>query len=161
MNRDQAVALVSELGLELGGDPSTYSMDDAGEAHFVFKENVGVMIKHEESVLVVACTLETIIRDDDPTVFAGLLGYQFLGLRTLGAVLSWNASANSLVLSRLLFDEPTAADLARELAVLLRVADRVREEIQPILSGAFSGALADEAAAPSGENVMPDSFVRA
>lgn len=161
MNRDQAVALVSQLGLELGGDPSTYAMDDDGEAHFVFKDNVGVMIKHEESVLVLACTLETRIRDDDPAVFAGLLDYQFLGLRTLGAVLSWNASANSLVLSRLLFDEPTAADLARELAVLLRGADRVREEIQPILNGSFSAGASDEAVSPGADNPTPDSFIRA
>jgi hypothetical protein len=160
MNREQAAALVSQLGIELGGAAKTYVMDDHGEAHFVFKGDVGVMIKHEESVLVVACTLASDIRDDDPSVFAGLLGYQFLGLRTLGAVLSWNASANSLVLSRLLFDEPSAADLARELAVLLRVADRVREEIQPILDGSFSAG-DDEPASPGASDFALERFARA
>jgi hypothetical protein len=109
---------------------------------------------------VVACTLASDIGEDDPSVFAGLLGYQFLGLRTLGAVLSWNASANSLVLSRLLFDEPSAADLARELAVLLRVADRVREEIQPILDGSFSAG-DDEPASPGASDFALERFARA
>ena len=160
MNRKQAAALVSELGVELGGDSKTYAMDDLGEAHFTFKGDIGVMIKHEEPVLVVACTVAADLPEEDPSVFAGLLGYQFLGLRTLGAVLSWNATANSLLLSRLLFDEPSAADLARELAVLLRVADRVREEIQPILDGSFSDSDDEEPNAPGGGELMPERFVR-
>ena len=161
MNREQAAALVSELGIELGGDAETYAMDDHGEAHFVFKGDIGVMIKHEESVLVVSCTLASSIREDDPSVFAGLLGYQFLGLRTLGAVLSWNSSADSLLLSRMLFDEPSAADVARELAVLLRTADRVREEIQPILDGTFTSVEDVELGGPGPSDLMPERFARA
>jgi hypothetical protein len=151
MNREQAVALVAQLGPELGGDPGSYSMDERGEAHFVFKDQMGVMIRHERAVLVIACTVGSIPPSADPSVFAELLGYQFLGLRTLGAALSWNSTDDGLLLSRMVSGEPTAADLARELGILLRTAEVVQEEVKPILEGRFS--LAEE---PEGEVVSAE-----
>lgn len=137
MNLDQAKQLVSQLGPVLGGDTSTYQMDDSGEAHLLFEERVGVMIKHHRSVVIVACTLAKNLSDEEPGLFSALMGYQYLGERTVGAVLSWNADTDSLMLSRMLSGEPSATDLMRELNLLLSTADVVREEIQPLLSGAF------------------------
>ncbi len=137
MNLDQAKQLVSQLGPALGGDTSTYQMDDSGEAHLVYEDRLGVMIKHHRTVLIVACTIANNISDEEPGLFAALMGYQYLGERTVGAVLSWNADTDSLMLSRMVFGEPSASDLIRELNLLLSTAEVVREEIQPLLSGAF------------------------
>ncbi len=157
MNLDQAKQLLSQLGPVLGGDTSTYQMDDTGEAHLVFEDRLGVMIRHYRSVLIVACAIANNLSDEDPGLFSSLMGYQYLGERTAGAVLSWNADTDSLMLSRMLSGEPSASDLMRELNLLLRTADVVREDIQPLLSGAFDLDGEDTAAARPAELVFNQS----
>ena len=82
MNLDQAKQLLSQLGPVLGGDTSTYQMDDTGEAHLVFEDRLGVMIRHYRSVLIVACAIANNLSDEDPGLFSSLMGYQYLGERT-------------------------------------------------------------------------------
>ena len=148
MDLQHAQHLVSQLGVELGGDSQTYQMDANGEAHLIFEDNIGVMIKHEATVLVLACTLAEDVSDNDPGMFATLMAYQYLGLRTVGAVLSCNPESDTLVLSRMLFGEPTAAALSAELTLLLQTGTAVRDEIQPILDGVFDDVGDDAADRP-------------
>jgi len=88
-------------------------------------------------VLVLSCTVAENISDADPGLFSTLMGYQYMGLRTVGAVLSWNSDSDTLVLSRMLHGEPDATELMQLLNLLLRTADVVREEIGPVLEGNF------------------------
>jgi len=157
MNLDQAKQLVSQLGPVLGGDTSTYQMDDSGESHLVFEDRLGVMIRHHRTVLIVACAIANNISDEEPGLFSALMGYQYLGERTVGAVLSWNADTDSLMLSRMLSGEPSATDLMRELNLLLSTADVVREEIQPLLSGTFDLDNEDAATTPPSALVFNQS----
>jgi hypothetical protein len=137
MTLDQAQKLVSQLGTQLGGDSSTYSMDEQGESNLVFDGNTGVIIKHFENCLVLATSLAQGIDLEEPGLFPTLMDYQFLGLRTYGHVLSWNSNSDSLLLSRHIHGDCSVADLVLHLETLLRVTERVKEDISDIMDGTW------------------------
>lgn len=143
MTLDQAQQLIAELGIELGGDAKTYVMDDHGEVNMVFEGDMPVTIRFHESTLIVAAIVATEVDMDDPGLFATLMDYQFMGIRTYGAVLSWNPSTNCLLLSRQIHAEPSGEQLAMELNILLKSSVQVRDELGPLLAGEWS--LADDA----------------
>ena len=124
MTLDQAQQLIAELGIELGGDAKTYVMDDHGEVNMVFEGDMPVTIRFHESTLIVAAIVATEVDMDDPGLFATLMDYQFMGIRTYGAVLSWNPSTNCLLLSRQIHAEPSGEQLAMELNILLKSSAR-------------------------------------
>ena len=160
MNLDQAQKLVMQLGLHLGGDETTYQMNDQGEAFFMFEDSVRVVIKHHINALVIACVVAEAVSDEDPSLFSMVMDYQHQGLNTVGAVISWDVHADTLVLSRMLHGEPEVADLERDLNLLLSTAQIVRDDIETIIDSIF-----DEETESSGEDsdskVVPAEMIRA
>ncbi|MEI7783438.1 MAG: type III secretion system chaperone [Betaproteobacteria bacterium] len=163
MNLEQAQQLIRELGVELGGQSDSYTLDEQGEANLVFDDEVPVLIRFADPTLVLACAIAVDVRADDPGLFATLMDYQFMGLRTFGCVLSWNSAADSLVLSRQLHGEPTSAQLAHELNILLRAGREVREDLLPLLEGdlAFASGEEDSAEQARPAELAPMMFNRA
>lgn len=145
MTLDQAQKLVSQLGTQLGGDSSTYSMDEQGESNLVFEGNTGLLIKHFGEVLIVAVSLANDIDLDDPGLFPTLMDYQYLGIRTYGCVLSWNSDADALVLSRQLEGNPTVAELDQQLEILLRARAEILENLESLLDGTWNESKNDDA----------------
>jgi len=136
MNLLQAEQLLSQLGIDLGGEPGSYALDERGFANLVFDESIPVQIRFVENSLVLATSLATGVTMDEPALFPTLMSYQFMGLRTFGNVLSWNMDAETLILSRhVIGDGAEAIDLNRELEILLRATRRVQEDLHEILNG--------------------------
>ncbi len=144
MNLEQAQTLIRKLGVELGGDQNTYEMSPDGLLSLVFNDDLPVEIRFEDETLILACVIAEGVEMQDPGLFATLMDYQFMGIRTFGCVLSWNSANGTLLMSRLLHSEPTARHLAHELNILLRAADHVGRELQPLLDGDLSLYDADE-----------------
>lgn len=145
MRIDQAQQLISELGVALGAGPEAYRMSDQGELNLAFSDSVPVQVKFYEGTLIVASILATGVDLDDPGLFPTLMEYQFMGIRTLGCVLSWNSSTDSLLLSRQLYGEPTVENLTQELELVIRATAKVQADLEGLLSGAWEGPAADEA----------------
>jgi len=145
MTLDQAQKLVSQLGTQLGGDSSTYSMDEQGESNLVFEGNTGVLIKYFGEVLIVAVSLANDINLDDPGLFPTLMDYQYLGIRTYGCVLSWNSDADTLVLSRQLEGNPTVKELDHHLEILLKSRASILEDLESLLDGTWKETGEDNA----------------
>lgn len=137
MNIDKAQELVSQLGVELGGDANSYVMNDQGEVDLVFEDNLPVQIRFLEPALIVSSVVSSDLPAEDPGLFATLMDYQFMGIRTFGCVLAWNSEADNLVLSRMLHGDITSAALAEELSLLLRATREVQEDLQPLLAGDY------------------------
>lgn len=148
MTLDQAQKLVSQLGTQLGSDASTYTMDEQGESNLVFDGNTGVIIKHFENCLVLATSLAQGIDLEEPGLFPTLMDYQFLGLRTYGHVLSWNSNSDALLLSRHIHGDCSVSDLVLHLETLLRVTERVKEDISEIIDGTWGDKEVPPAAEP-------------
>ena len=89
MNHDQAKQLLAQLGTELGADATTYGFDDHGEVNLVFDEDLPVNIRFHEDTLILATVIARDVGLDNPGLFATLMDYQFMGIRTYGCVLSW------------------------------------------------------------------------
>lgn len=138
MNLEQAQQLVRDLGVELGGSSENYNMDAQGRLNLVFNDDLPVEIRYEDETLILATVIAEGVNLRDPGLFATLMDYQFMGIRTFGCVLSWNSANDSLLMSRLLHSEPTARQLAHELNILLRAADQVGRELEPLLDGDLS-----------------------
>jgi hypothetical protein len=144
MNLEQAQQLIRELGVELGGNPDSYSMDERGILNLVFNDDMPVEIRFEDETMILACVIAQGVDMSDPGLFATLMDYQFMGIRTFGCVLSWNSSNDSLLMSRLLHSEPSARQVAHELNILLGAADQVGRELEPLLDGDLSLYKLDE-----------------
>jgi hypothetical protein len=138
MNHDQAKQLLAQLGTELGADANTYGFDDHGEVNLVFDDDLPVNIRFHEDTLILATVIARDVGLDNPGLFATLMDYQFMGIRTYGCVLSWNPSSDCLLLSRLLYGDPTVNQLTVELNVLLKASTEVRDELQPVVSGEWT-----------------------
>ena len=135
MEIDYARSILAQLGNELRRDPDAFKLDESGEAYLSYEDRTDVLIRYVEGVLILG---SVVAEDIDPTVpdlFAILMDYQFLGVATMGCGLSWNASSDSLILSRQLHGAPGVDRLAEEIDVLLRATVAVREDLIPILSG--------------------------
>jgi hypothetical protein len=157
MTLQEAQNLVSQLGTQLGGDSSTYIMDENGESNLVFEGNTGVLIKHFENCLIVASSVAQDIDLEEPGLFASLMDFQFLGLRTYGHVLSWNGNSDTLLLSRHIHGQCTVSELSDHLETLLRVTERIREDLAQILDGTWG-----EKDTPSiGEDVSTTQMIKA
>jgi hypothetical protein len=137
MNIDKAQTLVNQLGAELGGDANSYVMNDQGEVDLVFEDNLPVQIRFFEPTLIISSILASDLPAEDPGLFATLMDYQFMGIRTFGCVLAWNSEADNLVLSRMLNPDIDSAALAEELSLLLRATREVQEDLQPLLAGDY------------------------
>jgi len=137
MNIEKAQELVSQLGVELGGDANSYTMNEQGEVDMVFEDNLPVQIRFLEPTLIVSSIVASDLPADDPGLFATLMDYQFMGIRTLGCVLAWNSEADNLVLSRMLHGDITSVRLAEELSLLLRCTREVQEDLLPLLEGDY------------------------
>jgi hypothetical protein len=155
MNLDQAQRLISQLGSELGGDASSYSLDEHGEVSLVFEADMPVSIRFHADTLILASVIATDVNLDEPGLFATLMDYQFMGIRTYGAVMSWNPSTNCLLLSRQLYGEPSAEQLAHELSILLKTSVEVRDELEPLLTGEWSLKEDGNADAAAGAPALP------
>ena len=151
MNLDQARQLVTQLGLQLGGDESTYQMNAQGEAFFMFEDSVRVVIRHQINALVIACGVAEAVSDEDPSLFMMVMDYQHQGLNTVGAVISWDVQTDTLVLSRMLHGEPEVADLERDLNLLLSTAQMVRDDIETMID-----SIVDDDAESGRENAAQD-----
>lgn len=134
MNLDAAQTLVRELGRELGGVGGEYEMDARGEAFLVLDDNLPVLIRHVEAVVVVAVIVARDVDDRDPSLFGTLMDYQFMGLRTNGFGLSWNPSTECLQLAAHLRGEPDVKDLADLLSTLLVTGLEVRDELATLMA---------------------------
>jgi Tir chaperone protein (CesT) family len=159
MTLDQAQKLVADLGASINAAPGSFTMNDRGESNLVYDETAEVLIKHFENCLILGCAVADDIGLADPGLFPTLMDYQYLGIRTFGNVLSWNSDGSSLLLSRHIFGEPTAADLANELERLLRAAQSVREDLEMILDGNWQAAAIGETEAE--ESALPRFLDRA
>ena len=160
MTLDQAQKLVSDLGSSIGAESAAFTMNDLGEANLVYDETSEVLIKHFENCLILGCAVADDIGLADPGLFPTLMDYQYLGIRTFGNTLSWNSDGSSLLLSRHVFGDPSAADLANELERLLRAAQSVREDLEMILDGNWAQAISTEDAGFA-ESVTPRFLDRA
>jgi hypothetical protein len=158
MNIDQARQLIAQLGTELGGNASTYSMDDHGEVNLAFDNDMPVNIRFHEETLILATVIANDVSLDDPGLFATLMDYQFMGIRTYGCVMSWNPSSDCLLLSRQLYAEPTAHQLAVELNILLKASNEVHEELQPLLNGEWSPQADDGLPTAQPTGALPNNF---
>ena len=161
MNLEQAQQLIRDLGVELGGSPDSYGMDQDGKLNLVFNDDLPVEIRYEDETLILACVIANDVDMRDPGLFATLMDYQFMGVRTFGCVLSWNSANDTLLMSRLLHSEPTAQQLAHELNILLRAADQVGRELEPLLDSDLSLYDLDDEEEAAGELVPPMMINRA
>jgi hypothetical protein len=159
MNLEQAQELIRGLGVELGGSADSYSLDDSRELTLSFDGQLPVHLRYYGSTLVLSSIVATDIALDDPGLFANLMDYQFMGIRTLGCVMSWNSGSDCLLLSRQLHGHPTARQLAHELNILLRASLRVKEEIKPLIDGDFS--LLEQEDSPAAEGLLSAQMIRA
>lgn len=140
MTLDQAQNLVAELGTQLGGNASTFSMGEQGEANFLFEGKIPVQVRHFENTLILAASVATDIPEqEEAALLPTLMAYQFMGLRTHGHVLSWNPDAGTLLLSRHVQAADDTASLPRELEILLRSAKRVQDDLAQMLDGTYPG----------------------
>ena len=140
MTLDQAQKLVAGLGTQLGGNASTFSMSEQGEANFLFEGKIPVQVRHFENTLILAASVATDIPEqEEAALLPTLMAYQFMGLRTHGHVLSWNPDAGTLLLSRHVQAADDAASLPRELEILLRSAKRVQNDLAQMLDGTYPG----------------------
>ena len=57
MNLEQAQQLIRELGVELGGNPDSYSMDERGILNLVFNDDMPVEIRFEDETMILACVI--------------------------------------------------------------------------------------------------------
>jgi hypothetical protein len=138
MTIDQAQKLVADLGIQLGGNASTFSMSEQGEADFLFEEQIPLQIRHFENTLIIAASVATNIPEqEEAALLPTLMAYQFMGLRTHGHVLSWNPDAGTLLLSRHVQAQSEAVSLMQELEILLRSASRVQDDLARMLDGTF------------------------
>jgi hypothetical protein len=154
MDIDKAQKLVSELGTKLGGDANSYTMNEQGEVDLVFEDDLPVQIRFFEPTLVVSSIVASDLPSDDPGLFATLMDYQLMGIRTFGCVLAWNSEADNLVMSRMLHGEVDASDLAAELGLLVRATREVQEDLLPLLAGDYR--IAEE----TSEEQPPANFIR-
>lgn len=163
MNFDQAQHLLSELSAELGGERGAYRLDDHGELNLAFQESLPVHIRFMDDTLILACVVATEVDADAPGLFPTLMNYQFMGIRTVGCVLSWNAGADALMLSRQVYGQPSAQTLSHELELLLRAAQFVKPDLDAILSGAWDNVDSTPAANAPGALELPAGarFIRA
>ena len=138
MTLDQAQKLVSDLGIQLGANASTFSMSEQGEANFLFEGKIPLQIRHFENTLILAASVATEIPEkEEAALLPTLMAYQFMGLRTHGHVLSWNPDAGTLLLSRHVQASDDAVSLSRELEILLRSAARVQDDLAHMIDGTF------------------------
>ncbi len=138
MTLDQAQKLVADLGTQLGGNSSTFTMSEQGEANFLFEGKIPLQIRHFENTLIIAASVATDIPEqEEAALLPTLMAYQFMGLRTHGHVLSWNPDAGTLLLSRHVQAEGEAVSLMRETEILLRSASRVQDDLARMLDGTF------------------------
>jgi hypothetical protein len=138
MTIDQAQKLVADLGTQLGGNSSTFSMSEQGESNFLFEEKIPLQIRHFENTLIIAASVATNIPEqEEAALLPTLMAYQFMGLRTHGHVLSWNPDAGTLLLSRHVQAQSEAVSLMQELEILLRSASRVQDDLARMLDGTF------------------------
>jgi hypothetical protein len=138
MTLDQAQKLVADLGTQLGGNSSTFSMSEQGESNFLFEEKIPLQIRHFENTLIIAASVATNIPEqEEAALLPTLMAYQFMGLRTHGHVLSWNPDAGTLLLSRHVQAQSEAVSLMQELEILLRSASRVQDDLARMLDGTF------------------------
>jgi hypothetical protein len=138
MTIDQAQKLVADLGTQLGGNSSTFSMSEQGESNFLFEEKIPLQIRHFENTLIIAASVATNIPEqEEAALLPTLMAYQFMGLRTHGHVLSWNPDAGTLLLSRHVQAAGEAVSLMQELEILLRSASRVQDDLARMLDGTF------------------------
>jgi hypothetical protein len=138
MTLDQAQKLVADLGTQLGGNSSTFSMSEQGDANFLFEGKIPLQIRHFENTLIIAASVATDIPEqEEAALLPTLMAYQFMGLRTHGHVLSWNPDAGTLLLSRHMQAEGEAISLMREVEILLRSANRVQADLARMLEGSF------------------------
>jgi hypothetical protein len=159
MNLEQAQQLTRDLGVELGGSPDSYALSDEGEVHLSFEGQLPVHMRYYGSTLILSSIVATDIAMDDPGLFANLMDYQFMGIRTLGCVMSWNSGSDCLLLSRQLHGNPTARQLGHELNILLRASLRVKEEIKPLIEGDFS--LIEQNSGTGAEAMLSAQLMRA
>jgi hypothetical protein len=160
MTLDQAQKLVSDLGSSIGAESAAFTMNDLGEANLVYDETSEVLIKHFENCLILGCVVGEDVGLADPGLFPTLMDYQYLGIRTYGNVLSWNSDGSSLLLSRHVFGDPTAAELATELERLLSAAQSVREDLEMILDGNWTQTFTTDDTSAS-ETAVPRFLDRA
>jgi DUF1680 family protein len=59
MTLDQAQKLVADLGTQLGGNSSTFTMSEQGEANFLFEGKIPLQIRHFENTLIIAASVAT------------------------------------------------------------------------------------------------------
>jgi hypothetical protein len=138
MTLDQAQKLVADLGTQLGGNSSTFTMSEQGESNFLFEEKIPLQIRHFENTLIIAASVATNIPEqEEAALLPTLMAYQFMGLRTHGHVLSWNPDAGTLLLSRHVQAAGEAVSLMQELEILLRSASRVQDDLARMLDGTF------------------------
>lgn len=138
MTLDQAQKLVTELGTQLGGSSSTFSMSEQGEANFLFEGKIPLQIRHFENTLILAASVATDIPEqEEGALLPTLMAYQFMGLRTHGHVLSWNPDAGTILLSRHVQASDDKVSLGRELEILLRSAAHVQDDLARMLDGTF------------------------
>jgi hypothetical protein len=159
MNLEQAQQLVRDLGVELGGQSDSYTLDDEGELNLSFEGQLPVHLRYYGSTVILSSIVANDIGLDDPSLFPNLMDYQFMGIRTLGCVMSWNSGSDCLLLSRQLHGHPTARQLAHELNILLRASLRVKEEIKPLIDGDFS--LLEQEDSPAAEGLLSAQMIRA
>jgi hypothetical protein len=145
MKLEAAQSLVKDLGKELGGTGTEYQLDDHGEALLVMDDNLPLLIRHVDEVMVLAVIVAQGVDGQDPTLFGTLMDYQFMGLRTNGFGLSWNPSTECLQLSAHLRGEPSVTDLATLLSTILTTGMEVRDELATLI--AFRRSLQAEMAA--------------
>lgn len=158
MNLDQAQQLISQLGVELGGNAQTYQMNERGEIDLSFQDQMPVQLRYHEGTLILSSIVATEVDLQNPELFPTLMDYQFMGMRTFGCVLSWNSGSDCLLLSRQLHGEPDARQLAHELSILLKASLQVSEELKPLIDGEFSLFAPQEAPA---ESLLPAQMMRA
>ena len=159
MNIDKAQQLVSQLGLELGGDANSYVMNDQGEVDLVFEDNLPLQIRFLEPTLIISSIVASDLPAEDPGLFATLMDYQFMGIRTFGCVLAWNSEADNLIMSRMLHGDITSAALAEELSLLLRATREVQEDLQPLLAGDYR--ISEDTEEEPSADFVPTPFDRA
>ena len=159
MNIDKAQQLVSQLGLELGGDANSYVMNDQGEVDLVFEDNLPLQIRFLEPTLIISSIVASDLPAEDPGLFATLMDYQFMGIRTFGCVLAWNSEADNLIMSRMLHGDITSAALAEELSLLLRATREVQEDLQPLLAGDYR--ISEDTDEEPSADFVPTPFDRA
>ena len=138
MTLDQAQKLVSDIGTQLGGNSTTFSMSEQGEANFLFEGKIPVQVRHFENTLIFAASVATDIPEqEEAALLPTLMAYQFMGLRTHGHVLSWNPDAGTLLLSRHVQAADDSVSLVRELEILIRSANHVQNDLARMLDGTF------------------------